>query len=226
MGWLRGMARTAIATAAYFAIHSALASRAVKRRVEARFGTRTRNALYRPLYNAQATGGLIALAVAIRRQPTVVLYQARGPAAWLLRTAQILLTAEAAATAHRVGIARFSGLPALAQWLAGKPEVRREPEGQGPSLNEDGSLRTTGAFQVVRHPLNGLIVVIFALSPRMTTNWAVVCVVTAAYCVIGSRHEEIRLRERYGKVYAEYQRGDVPFLIPRLRPALPPPAQN
>ena len=222
MRWWQGMARTAIATAAYFLIHSALASRTVKRKFEARFGTRTRNALYRPLYNAQAIGGLVAFALYVRRQPALICYEAKGTRALALRTAQVLLTAEAATTAHQVGILRFSGLPALAMWLTGKPDIPREPEGQGPGLNDDGSLRVTGAFRSVRHPLNGLVVVIFALSPRMTTNWAAVCAVTAVYCVIGSRHEEARLRERYGECYAAYQRGNVPFFMPRLRPALPP----
>lgn len=226
MGLLRSLARVAIATTAYFAVHSLMASRTVKRKVEARFGTRTRNALYRPLYNAQAIGGLIALTVYIRRQPNVTLYEIKGTPGLFLRTAQVLLTMEAAATAHQVGILRFSGLPALMLWLTGKPEIPREPEGQGPGLNADGSLRITGAFRNVRHPLNGLVVVIFALSPRMTTNWAAVCGICAAYCVLGSRHEEIRLRERYGERYADYQRSAVPFFIPRLCPAPPPASEN
>ena len=161
MNLWRSIARVAIATTAYFAVHSLLASRTIKRKVEERFGTRTRNALYRPLYNAQAIGGLIALAVYVRRQPTVVLYEVKGTPALAMRAAQIFLTAEAALTAHQVGIARFSGLPSLLLWLTGKPNVPREPEGQGPSLNEDGSLRVTGAFRNVRHPLNTVTVVYF-----------------------------------------------------------------
>ena len=221
MNLWRSVARVGIATATYFAAHSILASRVVKRKMEARFGTRTRNALYRPLYNAQAIGGLIALTVYIRRQPTVVLYEVKGTPALLMRAAQVLLTAEAAATTHQVGILRFSGMPSLLVWLLRKPNVPREPEGQGPSLNADGSLRVTGSFRNVRHPLNAVTVVILVLSPRMTLSWAAFCAISAAYCVAGSLHEETRLRERYGERYADYQRSAIPFFLPRLWPELP-----
>jgi protein-S-isoprenylcysteine O-methyltransferase Ste14 len=47
----------------------------------------------------------------------------------------------------------------------------------------------------------------------MTANRAVLLVLVALYVVLGSMHEEYRLRASYGAAYERY-RGAVPFLIP------------
>jgi protein-S-isoprenylcysteine O-methyltransferase Ste14 len=50
--------------------------------------------------------------------------------------------------------------------------------------------------------------------PRMTANRAVLIVLVALYVVLGSMHEEYRLRTVYGETYERYRRM-VPFLISR-----------
>ena len=52
------------------------------------------------------------------------------------------------------------------------------------------------------------------LLPRMTTNRAVLTALVALYVVLGSMHEEYRLRAAYSAAYDRYRRS-VPFLIPR-----------
>jgi protein-S-isoprenylcysteine O-methyltransferase Ste14 len=47
----------------------------------------------------------------------------------------------------------------------------------------------------------------------MTANRAVLVVLVALYVVLGSMHEEYRLRVAYGTAYERYRRA-VPFLIP------------
>jgi protein-S-isoprenylcysteine O-methyltransferase Ste14 len=49
--------------------------------------------------------------------------------------------------------------------------------------------------------------------PRMTVNRAVLTVLVAFYVMLGSLHEEYRLRAAYGAAYERYRRS-VPFLIP------------
>jgi protein-S-isoprenylcysteine O-methyltransferase Ste14 len=48
----------------------------------------------------------------------------------------------------------------------------------------------------------------------MTVNRAVLAALVTLYVVLGSMHEEYRLRATYGAAYERYRRV-VPFLIPR-----------
>jgi protein-S-isoprenylcysteine O-methyltransferase Ste14 len=48
----------------------------------------------------------------------------------------------------------------------------------------------------------------------MTANRAVLAALVALYVVVGSLHEEQRLRAAYGAAYERYRRA-VPFLVPR-----------
>jgi protein-S-isoprenylcysteine O-methyltransferase Ste14 len=51
----------------------------------------------------------------------------------------------------------------------------------------------------------------------MTANRAVLVALVALYVVLGSMHEEYRLRVAYRAAYERYRRA-VPFLMPRRMP--------
>ena len=71
-----------------------------------------------------------------------------------------------------------------------------------------------GAFRFSRHPGNLGALGFFLFLPRMTANRATLTALVALYVVLGSLHEEHRLRTAYGAAYERYRRS-VPFLIPR-----------
>jgi protein-S-isoprenylcysteine O-methyltransferase Ste14 len=111
-----------------------------------------------------------------------------------------------------MGILRFAGLTPLRDLLAGR-ELRPAPEAQGPPLGSDEEVVRAGAFRFSRHPANLGALGFFLFLPRMTANRAVLLVLVGLYVVLGSLHEEHRLRAVYGAAYERYRRA-VPFLVP------------
>ncbi|MDB5296830.1 MAG: hypothetical protein JWO31_2813 [Phycisphaerales bacterium] len=214
MGWRRGMANTALATAAYAGVHSLLATRAAKDWAERQVGTRRRNAFYRPAYNAVAVAGLVGLVGYVAAQPSRTLYRARGPAAALMRVGQAAALAGFVATVWRTGPLRFAGVPGLLAWVRGDRHVPREPEGQSPPIED---LRPVGTYGLVRHPANLLPVPLLWLAPRMTSVLAAFNVVATAYFYVGSQLSDRRLRARHGHMYDRYRQSGVPLFIPRVR---------
>jgi protein-S-isoprenylcysteine O-methyltransferase Ste14 len=215
----RGMLKVAAATAVFGLVHSALASRAAKRKAAELLGERDRNGLYRLFYIGQSLATFAALAAYARRQPGRELYHVRGPLAWALRAGQAALV-HATAAARQVGVGRMLGLASFAAWL-GRGPVPPEPEAQGPAPSDDGAMRATGPFAWSRHPLNFSPLPVFWLNPRMTTNLLAFNVAATAYLVVGSVHEEARLRAAYGDAYRDYQASGVAFYLPGAGSALP-----
>jgi len=209
----RSMFQVMAATAAFGLVHSALASRAAKRAAARTFGERNRNGLYRVCYIGQSllTSGL--LAEYIRRHPSRELYRVRGPVALLTHAAQAGAVVYATSAARQVGVRRILGLESFLAWL-GEGPVPPEPEAQGPALDGEGRRHTAGPFAWSRHPLNFAPLPIFWLWPRMTTNLLAFNTAATIYLVVGSSHEEARLKEAFGDDYAAYRQSGVPFYLP------------
>jgi hypothetical protein len=224
-----GAGRTALGmaggTLAFAAVHSLLASDAVKQWVARRAGARVRAGAYRAGYNAVAIATTGALFAWGWRHPGRTLWHVRGPLALLLRAGQLAGLAVGAAAVRQIGVLRFAGAPGLVALAAGDDHVPLEPEGQGPRV-ADGCVPHPGPFAWTRHPLNAILLPVIWLQPHMTTTLAAFGVVTTAYLVAGSRHEEARLAARYGAAYEAYRRSGVPFLVPRLAPRPPAAARD
>lgn len=216
--WRKGFLKVCVATAVYAVIHSAFASRKAKQVTQSLIGPRYRNALYRPFYLLQSVVTIIPLVAYIRRQPSRTLYHFRGIAAVPFRLAQGGGILWAVYAAYEVGMSEILGIRPVRQLLSGEHEIAPEPEAQGPALTKDGSLQTAGPFRLSRHPLNLAPAIILWLNPRQTTNLAAYNAVGTIYLIVGSWHEELRLRAAYGEVYRHYEKGPVPFYLPRLRP--------
>ena len=117
--------------------------------------------------------------------------------------------------------ARGRGLPASFRRAA----AHRAFGGQGPRASTRGARtaagRTgqpvlSGPFRVIRHPDNLFFALFLWALPRMSVNRLTLALLSTGYAVVGSWHEDARLRGVHGASFARYQR-----TTPLLHPALP-----
>jgi len=209
----KAVLKTVLATGAFAAVHSLLASRTAKRTVADLFGTTNADGWYRVAYIAQsfATAGL--LVDYLRRQPSVPLYHVRGPAAAVMHAAQVAGFAHATMGARQVGILRITGLENLTAWIKGQ-DVPPMPEAQGPGFGGDSVNRRSGPLALSRHPLNLSPLPVLWLWPRMNSTLLMFNIASTFYLVVGSLHEEARLTEVEGPNYEAYRESGVPFYWP------------
>jgi protein-S-isoprenylcysteine O-methyltransferase Ste14 len=193
-------------------VHSVLASKQVKDLIRRVAGSRYRDGLYRLIFNAQSVVSLLWAARRFSRLPDKALYHARPPWSWLFRASQVASLGVLLSGVRVMGILRFAGLTPLWDLLTGS-DVRPAPEAQGPPVGSDDEVVRAGAFRFSRHPGNLGALGYFLFLPRMTANRAVLVALVALYAVLGSMHEEYRLRAAYTAAYERYRRV-VPFLVP------------
>jgi methanethiol S-methyltransferase len=193
-------------------IHSVLASKQVKDLTLRIAGPRYRDGLYRFTFNAQSVVSLLWAARRFSRLPDRELYRVRPPWSWLFRASQAASLGVLLSGVRVMGILNFAGITPLRDLLTGM-DVRPAPEAQGPPLGSDDEVVKAGAFRFSRHPGNLGALGFFLFLPRMTANRAILLVLVGLYVVLGSLHEEHRLRAAYGAAYERYRRA-VPFLVP------------
>jgi len=192
--------------------HSLLATDWMKRQVEAIFGTRVRNGLYRFVYNNITYASIGALVFAARGLPDRVVYRVPRPWSLLMRAGQLLGLWLIVDTNLRMGVGRFTGLSGALEFLTGQ-EPTREPPAQGPRLDDDAQSATGGAFRVSRHPNNLGPTLIVCMQPTMTVRLLTFTVVGSLYSFFGSMLEERRVRQVYRSTYDAY-RARTPFFFP------------
>ncbi len=210
----RSIVKVVLVTLAFALLHSLLASRTAKDAAADLAGERQRNGLYRLFYLAQSVVSLAALLLYVGRLPDRMLYEVRGPWARLMNLGQLAGLGLATAAAAQIGVTRVLGVASLAAWLRKAPIVPPEPEAQGPAPAGDERMRATGPFAWSRHPLNFAPLPVFWFMPRMTAKLLAFNTVATAYLVLGSLHEEARLRAAYGPKYEQYEDSGVPFYVP------------
>ena len=208
------MARVCILFVVYGTVHSLLASRPAKRLVEHWAGTRARNGLYRPFFIVQSVVTTAWALKKFRDLPDRELYRVRRPGSWALRAVQAFAVGLLLRALSTVGYLRLLGVPPLVDFLRGR-EPAAEPEAQGPPPDAGGRPELSGPFRVIRHPDNLFFPLFVWALPRMSVNRLTLALLCTGYAVLGSWHEDARLRAAYGKPFARYQR-TVPLFIPRF----------
>ena len=196
------------------AIHSLLASKPAKDIARRIVGDRYRNGLYRFAFNAKSVLFLVWATWWFLRLPDREIYRVRVPWSWLFRAGQVASLGVLLSAVRVIGILDFAGIAQLRSLLTGL-DPDPEPEAQGPPLGADGQLVTGQPFRLTRHPSNLGALGVFLLFPRMTVNRLTLVVLVTLYVVLGSLHEERRLRTAYGEPFERYRQG-VSFLVPLL----------
>ncbi|MEM6453910.1 MAG: hypothetical protein AAF772_02325 [Acidobacteriota bacterium] len=186
----------ALAWALYYALHSALATDVVKRRVASRWPRLFRR--YRLLYNVSAVVLLV---------PPVALTLLHGGAPLWAWTGALGIAADVLALAALVGfVATF-----FVYDLGAFAGLRRASSS---TMDEDvAALRISVFHRFVRHPWY-FFALVMVWTRAMDAAFLTAAVATTLYLAIGSRIEEQRLIARHGDRYRRYRRA-VPGLVPR-----------
>ena len=185
---------------AFSVLHTFLAARSVRQRLEARIGQRA----YRILYNVIALAWLLAVLLLTRGAYDPV-WEVRGGFAVALRLVQAAAVVLALATFRHHDLKHFAG---LRQWRG--------------DLADHSSLQTSGPYALCRHPLYLAVCLVATAMPTMDTRGLVIALWLWSYSLVGSVFEERKLRHQFGDAYRLYA-ASTPRLLPWRLPLRPTP---
>lgn len=208
------VARVALATAAFAALHSLLASRRAKRAAERLLGERAARGGYRLAYNGVAIATTLGLTAYVLRRHGPFVYDLRGLSAAVVRAGQLAALGAALRATIDAGFPDLSGFGPAWRWAIGAP-LTAIPDGQGPAERRPGAPTPDGLFAQTRNPLNFYVIPVLWLAPRATAGRLALNAVFTAYSVLGSYHADAMLDERHGSAWAKY-RARVPLLVPDI----------
>jgi methanethiol S-methyltransferase len=139
-----------------------------------------------------------------------ILYEVRGPIAigwYLVQAAGVVLALVASAALHPFELAGLRPVGAAATHAGLRPaRTTAAPQTGNPNPPgaPDPSLRTSGVYGWVRHPVYfGWVLFVFA-APRMTTDRLVFAIVSTTYLAMAVPFEERSLVEAFGDQYRRY----------------------
>jgi hypothetical protein len=208
----RTVRTVAVGTVLFAGCHSLLATNGMKQLVEKLAGQRARDGLYRFAYNNITFASIGLMLFAFKDLPDRVLYRVPWPLSLVMRCGQLLGLWLIADTNLRMGVARFTGLAGLWEFLTGA-QPKQEPPAQGPRLEEHDEGALGGAFRLSRHPNNLGPTLIVCLQPTMSVRLFTFAVLGSLYSYFGSFLEERRARAANPQAYDAY-RSRTPFFFP------------
>lgn len=203
----------------FAAVHSLFASTRAKRLFESRLGQRRGRAVHRLTFIGQSAAMLGALGLWFINLPDRGLYRLRGFAAVAAQSVQAASFLGLMWVFASIGLSRFLGASQAVALLRNETPPAT-PEAQGPAPDDEGHINVRGPFKYVRHPYNLGVMGILWFFPHMTVNRLALAIASSVYTLVGSLHEEQRLRTYFGRAYDEYA-ARVPANLPRLWKNMP-----
>ncbi|NWF88686.1 MAG: isoprenylcysteine carboxylmethyltransferase family protein [Ignavibacteriaceae bacterium] len=193
---------TAVLISLFCVSHSVLASSWVKKAFHVKFGNLI--AYYRIGYNLFSAISLLIIYPFIP-QIDVTVYDLPNPYDLIILALQILSLFGLVWCARYFSAGEFLGLS----------QIKRLKEGNYNSadLDENSTLHIEGPYRYSRHPVYLFSILFLILRPVMGLTYLIIVVIFVLYFYIGSRFEEKRLVEKFGRLYIDYQKS-----VPRIFP--------
>ncbi|MBG0787900.1 MAG: isoprenylcysteine carboxylmethyltransferase family protein [Anaerolineaceae bacterium] len=187
------------ATAAWGALHSWLASLAVKHFAREKLGPKA-DRYYRLFFVLAAVLTLTPVLALVVYLPARVLWVIPTPWLFLTLIVQFLAIILMVATTLETDVMAFAGIRQVLH----------------PDLDVEEALVVKGFYRYVRHPLYFFSIIIFWLFPYMTDLTLAFFLAGTLYFLIGTIPEERKLLAAFGEAYRQY-RQDVPWMIPNFK---------
>ncbi|HVO74617.1 MAG TPA: isoprenylcysteine carboxylmethyltransferase family protein [Ignavibacteriaceae bacterium] len=185
----------------FAAVHTILASLAVKKLLKNKFGSLI--ALYRLFYNIFALFSFYFF-LRIAPHPLQAIYDLPYPFDLIILAPQLTALAGLVWSIKYTGLGEFTGISQLIRWFKGE---------YSDSLDEKMIFTTEGPYRFVRHPLYLFSIIFLVCRPVMDLFYLTLLVCIAGYFYIGSIYEEKKLSEVFGEDYIKY-RERVPRIFP------------
>jgi protein-S-isoprenylcysteine O-methyltransferase Ste14 len=189
-----------LSVTAYGLFHSLLASLPVKAWARRAFGTAA-DRFYRLIFNAIAVVSFLPLMALTAALPGKILYRLPPPWSLIGPVIQFLALLALGVGLLQTGAGSFLGL----RQLVGPPE------------SSAPQLVVTGLYRFVRHPLYTAGLLFIWPIPVMTSNLLALYAGLTVYILVGTLHEEYRLRREFGEAYRQYCQ-HTPMLLPYRLP--------
>ena len=185
----------AIYLVGFAALHSLLVSLPAKKIARKRFGSSV-DPWYPVFFSTIAVITILPLVIMLIQSPGQVVYAVPHPWIWLFFLAQFLM-----------------GIATLRAFLDAPHRFLIRAQLAKPQSPDAFALGIKGVYCWIRDPflLSGLLLI--WLTPFMTENLMLVCLIASVYLFLGSLHWESRLLIQFGEDYAAYK-NEVPRMIP------------
>ena len=183
-------------------LHSFLASKKIKTLIKKKFGDFI--AFYRLAYIFISLLSFY-LIYEIAPRPDANIYDLKYPFDFIILIPQLLALVGIFWSLKYFCVKEFLGLSQVSRWYYKNYDTEE--------LDEHMTLIAEGPYKFVRHPLYFFSIIFIVSRPAMNLFDLTFIIGIIAYFYVGSFYEEVKLIDKFGEEYLQYQKS-VPRLIP------------
>ncbi len=186
-------------------LHSLLASKIVKEKLIVIL--KEKIAFYRIFYNIFS---VLTFAIFIIVSPNIneIVYKVREPLSYLMIIPFLVGLYGIIISSKYFSLSEFLGISQVKRYLNKTYSLN--------DLDEKMTLRISGPYKFMRHPIYFFSIIMILSIPEMTVSRLVIVVCIIFYFYVGSIYEEKKLVKKFGDEYIEYQK-NVPRIFPRIK---------